>query len=34
MSAKIKPAVRPREAFKQPASEKSSGTRDQDALAA
>jgi hypothetical protein len=34
MSVEIEPAVRPSEALEQPASEKSRGTRDQDALAA
>jgi histidine ammonia-lyase len=34
MSAKIQPAIRPGETFEQPASEKSRGTRDQDALSA
>ena len=34
MSVEIEPAVRPGEALEQPASEKSRGPRDQDALAA
>jgi hypothetical protein len=34
MSVEIKPAVHPGETLEQPASEKSRGARDQDALAA
>jgi hypothetical protein len=34
MSVEIEPVVRPGETLEQPASEKSSGARDQDALAA